>query len=54
MWIRADGAFEPIVERHLFDAAQAIIQNRSRRVSDTEMLERLKTPLPRTEGSCRA
>ena len=43
MWIRADGAFEPIVERHLFDAAQAIIQNRSRRVSDTEMLERLKT-----------
>ena len=24
MWIRADGAFEPIVERHLFDAAQAI------------------------------
>ena len=38
MWIRADGAFEPIVERHLFDAAQAIIQNRSRRVSDTEML----------------
>jgi hypothetical protein len=24
MWIRADGAFEPIVERHLFDAAQVI------------------------------
>jgi DNA invertase Pin-like site-specific DNA recombinase len=42
MWIRADGAFEPIVERHLFDAAHAIIQNRSRRVSDNEMLERLK------------
>ena len=30
-------------ERHLFDAAQAIIQNRSRRMSDDEMLERLKT-----------
>jgi len=27
----------------LFDAAQAIIQNRTRRVSDSEMLERLKT-----------
>ncbi len=43
MWVRANGAFEPIVERHLFDAAQAIIQSRSRRVSDEEMLERLKT-----------
>ena len=43
MWIRANGAFEPIVERHLFDAAQAIIQNRSRRISDDEMLERLET-----------
>ncbi len=44
MWVHANGAFEPIVERHLFDAAQAIIQNRSRRVSDEEMLERLRTP----------
>ncbi len=26
MWIRAEGAFEPIVDRTLFDAAQAIIQ----------------------------
>lgn len=43
MWVRSNGAFEPIVERHLFDAAQAIIQNRSRRMSETDMLDRLKT-----------
>src|SRR5262249_26045552 len=43
MWIRANGAFEPIVPRHLFDAAQAIIQNRSRRISDQEMLDGLRT-----------
>ncbi len=42
MWIRANGAFEPIVERYLYDAVQAIIQNRSRRVSDEDMLERLR------------
>ncbi|MCW5701975.1 MAG: recombinase family protein [Bradyrhizobium sp.] len=41
-WVRANGAFEPIVERHLFDAAQAIIQNRSRRISEGEMLDRLR------------
>ena len=29
MWIRADGAFEPIVDRALFEAAQAIIRERS-------------------------
>src|SRR5690349_7240217 len=28
MWVRANGVFEPIVDRHLFDAAQAIIQSR--------------------------
>jgi DNA invertase Pin-like site-specific DNA recombinase len=43
MWVRSNGAFEPIVERHLFDAAQAIIQNRSRRISEEDMLDRLKT-----------
>jgi|FEC22Drversion2_1045045.scaffolds.fasta_scaffold00268_50 DNA invertase Pin-like site-specific DNA recombinase len=42
MWIRANGAFEPIVERHLYDAAQAIIQNRFRRMSDDEMIQRLQ------------
>lgn len=42
MWIRANGAFEPIVERHLHDAAQAIIQSRSRRMSNEEMIQHLK------------
>jgi DNA invertase Pin-like site-specific DNA recombinase len=43
MWVRSNGAFEPIVERHLFDSAQAIIQNRSRRMSEGDMLDRLRT-----------
>lgn len=43
MWVRSNGAFEPIVERHLFDAAQAIIQNRSRRMSEEDMLDHLRT-----------
>jgi CRP-like cAMP-binding protein len=42
-WVRANGVFEPIVDRHLFDAAQAIIQSRSRRLSESEMLHRLRT-----------
>jgi DNA invertase Pin-like site-specific DNA recombinase len=42
-WVRANGVFEPIVDRHLFDAAQAIIQSRSRRISESEMLDRLRT-----------
>lgn len=50
MWIRSNGAFEPIVERHLFDAAQAIIQSRSRRLSDEEVLERLRA-LYRARGN---
>jgi hypothetical protein len=37
------GHDQPIVPRHLFDAAQAIIQSRSRRISDQEMLARLRT-----------
>src|SRR5262249_18617777 len=41
-WVRADGAFEPIVDRTLFDAAQAIIQERARRFSDEEMLDILR------------
>jgi len=42
MWIRSDGAFEPIVDRALFDAAQAIIRQRSFRVSDDDMLDSLR------------
>jgi hypothetical protein len=37
-WLRSDGAFEAIVERSVFEAAQAIIQERSRRFSDDELL----------------
>ncbi|MBX6382446.1 MAG: recombinase family protein [Microbispora sp.] len=42
MWVRRDGAFEPVVDRLLFDAAQVIIRERSRRLSDDEMLEVLR------------
>jgi DNA invertase Pin-like site-specific DNA recombinase len=38
MWIRAEGAFEPIVDRSLFEAAQAIIRERSHRLSNDEMI----------------
>lgn len=43
MWVRSNSAFELIVERHLFDAAQAIIQNRSRPMSEEDKLDRLRT-----------
>jgi hypothetical protein len=46
-WIRADNAFEPIVDRALYDAAQAIIEARSRRMTDAEMLEALRRLLDR-------
>jgi hypothetical protein len=42
MWIRAEGAFRAIVERDLFEAARAIINARSFRLSDGEMLEALR------------
>jgi hypothetical protein len=42
MWIRAEGAFEPIVDRALFEAAQAMICERSRRLSNEEMLDVLQ------------
>jgi DNA invertase Pin-like site-specific DNA recombinase len=42
MWIRSVGAFEPIIDRSLFDGAQAIIRQRSHRFSDEEMLEGLQ------------
>jgi len=40
-WVRAEGAFEPIVELDFFVAAQRIIEERSRRYTDAELLERL-------------
>lgn len=42
MWIRADNAFEPIVDESLFQAAQEIIRARSHRLSNEEMLGRLQ------------
>lgn len=42
MWIRAQGAFEAIVERELFEAARTIIDGRSFRLSDEEMLQSLR------------
>lgn len=42
MWIRAEGAFEPIVERELFEAARTIINARSFRLSDEDMLRALR------------
>jgi DNA invertase Pin-like site-specific DNA recombinase len=41
-WIRADGAFEAIIDRTTFDATQAIIHARSLRLSDDEMLKALQ------------
>ena len=42
MWVRADGAFEPIVPADTFFIARGIIQERSRRLSDDDMLAHLK------------
>ncbi len=40
--MRSDGVFDPLVPLSLFHMAQGIIRERSRKVSDEEMLERLK------------
>lgn len=42
MWIRADGVFASIVDELLFDAAQVIIRERSRRLTDDQMLDALR------------
>jgi DNA invertase Pin-like site-specific DNA recombinase len=41
-WIRGDGKFEGIIESSLFHTAQGIILARSRKLSDDEMLEKLR------------
>src|SRR5258708_12763158 len=38
MWVRSNGAFDPILERHLFYPAQPIIHTQSRRLSEPHML----------------
>jgi hypothetical protein len=47
MWIRGDAAFEPIVSPDLFTRAQALIRERSRVYSNTELLEHLRGLLQR-------
>lgn len=42
MWVRADGAFQPLVSPEDFFVARGIIQERIRRLSDDDMLGRLK------------
>lgn len=42
IWVRSDGAFEAIVDRSVFERAEAIIQERSARISDDQMLAMLE------------
>ena len=42
-WVRLDGAFEAIVPLAMFHMARGIIRERARRLSDEEMLKRLKS-----------
>lgn len=44
-WIRYENCFEAIIPQALFNAAQSIIHQRSVRLSDEEMLDRLKNLL---------
>ena len=46
-WIRADGAFEPIVPAELFYRARGIIEERNRRFSDDDLLCQLRALLDR-------
>jgi DNA invertase Pin-like site-specific DNA recombinase len=47
LWARADGVFEAVVDRRLFEGAQRIIQARSAKLSDGEMLAVLEKLLTR-------
>ncbi len=44
-WIRADGAFEGVVEPDMFYKVQGIILGRSRKLSNDQMLEKLRSVL---------
>jgi len=48
MWIRHDGAFEPIVSPEQFNCAQAVIAARSQRMDDLTMLQLLRQLYDRT------
>ena len=41
-WRRANGAFTPIVDQSLFEAARTIIEERSRRLTNDELLDLLR------------
>jgi DNA invertase Pin-like site-specific DNA recombinase len=47
MWIRSTAAFEPIVSLDLFMKVQQIIHERSRKFTDEELLDHLRTLLER-------
>ena len=47
MWVRADAVFPAVVSREAFYTAQGIIQERCRRLTDEDMLARLKTLMVR-------
>jgi DNA invertase Pin-like site-specific DNA recombinase len=47
MWIRANGAFEPVVTAEEFFAAQCIIRERGRRFTNDELLTQLRKLLER-------
>lgn len=47
-WFRAENAFEPIIDRTMFEAAAHIIHARSVRLTDVEMLDALRRLLERT------
>lgn len=42
LWVRADSAFEPIVDPKVFDEAQAIMAARNRRISKDDLLKQLR------------
>jgi hypothetical protein len=48
MWIRASAAFTAIIDPFVFEAVRRIVQERNRRFSSDEMLERLSTLLRKT------
>jgi DNA invertase Pin-like site-specific DNA recombinase len=45
MWIRSNGVFEPVVPLDLFAKVQTIIHERSRKLSNEELLEQLRRVL---------
>ena len=45
MWVRVEGAFTPIVEPNVFFLAHGVILGRSRRLTDEEMLAKLRDVL---------